>query len=141
MNLNPASELPTFDEAKQGALALRDDIEKTLPPEYVADSSDADNLIPCDEAGDTGQYDGTRTIQVADGFDRSSWIDSVAATFSAEGGWTVSKQVAADGSSDATSGLSLRSEAGYYVRIDEVSDAGQGTPAIILSASSPCATL
>lgn len=141
MNLNPTSKQQTFDEAKQSALALRDDIEKTLPSEYVTDSTDADNLIPCDEAGDTGQYDGTRTIRVADGFDRSSWIDSVAATFSADGGWTVSKQVAADGSSDATSGLSLRSEAGYYVRIDEVSDAGQGAPAIILSASSPCATL
>jgi hypothetical protein len=141
MNMNPTSERPTFDDAKARALALRHDIEKTLPSESVTVSSDADNLIPCDGPGDTGQYDGTRTIAVTDGFDRSAWIDSVAETFSAKGDWKVVKKVAADGSSDATSGLAVRSEEGYYVRIDGVSDAGQGAPAIIISASSPCATL
>lgn len=139
MNSGSTAGLASFDETKAQALELRDGIEKTLPPDAVTDVSDKDNLIPCD--ADTGQYDGTRTIGVGDAFDRTAWLDSVAATFDTKGGWKVVKQVAADGSSDATSGLSLASEDGYYVRIDEFGDGGQGTPSIILSASGPCSTL
>lgn len=139
MNSSPTAELASFDETKAQALELRDGIEKTLPSDAVKEVSDKDNLIPCD--ADTGQYDGTRTIGVADAFDRPAWIDSVASTFDAKDGWKVVRKVAADGSSDAISGLALASEDGYYVRIDEFGDGGQGTPVIILSASGPCSTL
>ena len=125
-----------FDDAQAQALSLRDEIEKTLPDGVALGSSDNDIRIPCGD--DAAQFDGNRTVTVSDGFDRAAWLDSVAGRFETRDGWTVQKKVAADGSSDATSGVSMTSADGYYVRLGEFSETSTGGPVVVLSASGPC---
>jgi len=130
---------PAIADAKADALAIRDAIEATMPEGASIGTSDVDNQIGCD--ADTAQYDGTRTITVAPGFDSAQWLDAVAAEYGGKSRWRAEKKVAADGSSDATSGLALFSTDGFYVRIDAIADAPSLGPVVMLSASSPCALL
>lgn len=129
---------PAFDDAKSVALDIRAEVEATLPAGVAGSTTDVDNKIGCD--ADTAQYDGTRKIEVASDFDSAQWLDSVADEYGDQSRWKSEKNVAADGSSDTTLGLSLSSTDGFYVRIDAIAGS-DGSPVVILSASSPCASL
>jgi hypothetical protein len=126
----------TFDDAKSQALSLRAEIEKTLPSGVALDSSDNDIRVPCGDDG--AQFDGNRTVTVSSEFDRAAWLDSVAGRFETRDGWTVQKKVAADGSSEATSGVAMNSADGFYVRLGEFGETASGGPVVVLSASGPC---
>lgn len=126
----------TFDEAKAQALLLVSEVGETLPAQAIVGSSDDEVRIACGD--DAAQYDGIRTVSVSSEFDRAAWLDDTAATFEKKQGWTVQKKVAADGSSDATSAVSLVSADGYYMRLGEFAETSEGGPVVVLSASSPC---
>lgn len=133
---NSESTKLTFDGARSQALALRDEIEKTLPDGAALDSSDNDIRVPC--GAEAAQFDGNRTVTVSDGFDRTAWLDGVAAEFEARDEWTVQKNVAADGSSQATSSVAMTSADGFSVRLGEFGETAAGGPVVVLSASGPC---
>jgi hypothetical protein len=126
----------TFDEAKAQALSLVNEVGETLPAKAIVGSSDDEVRIACGD--DAAQYDGIRTVSVSPEFDRTAWLDATADAFEKKEGWTVQKKVAADGSSEATSAVSLVSADGYYMRLGEFAETPEGGPVIVLSASSPC---
>jgi hypothetical protein len=78
------------------------------------------------------------TVTVTAAFDRAAWLDEAVASYTDRPGWRVQKVVDADGSSDATSGVSFFSDDGYYLRLDKFGDTTDEESVIILSASGPC---
>lgn len=133
---DPGSTDLSYDGSRVEALSLRDEVQKTLSSEAVLSSSDDEVRIAC--GNDAAQFGGTRTIVVAADFDRTEWLDQAAASFEQRDGWKIQKKVAADGSSDATTAVSMVSADGYYLRLGEFSTAPQGGPVVVLSASGPC---
>ncbi|KQQ52904.1 hypothetical protein [Plantibacter sp. Leaf314] len=134
---SPVHGAPSFASTKAEALALRDELAATLPAEDVLTTEPVENSIECD-GSDTAQFDGTVTLTVDASFDRAAWLDEAAASYADRPGWRVQKKVDADGSSDATSGVSFFSDDAYYLRLDEFGDTADEEPAIVLSASGPC---
>ncbi|WP_143459110.1 hypothetical protein [Leifsonia sp. ALI-44-B] len=131
---------PSFESTKADALELRSEFEEMLPAADVAAGTVKDHILPCD-GSDTAQFDGVLIVSVAEDFDRTAWLDEAAAMYEDRPGWRVEKKVAADGSSDATSGVAFASEGGYYLRVDGVADTSEGGPVMVLSVSGPCSYL
>lgn len=133
---DPGSTGLSYDGSRAAALSLRDEVQETLSSAAVLSSSDDEVRIACGD--DAAQFGGTRTIVVAADFDRAEWLDQAAASFEQRQGWKIQKKVAADGSSEATTAVSMVSADGYYLRLGEFSTAPQGGPVVVLSASGPC---
>jgi hypothetical protein len=130
-------QLPSYESTKSQALDLRAELEATLPA-GAPTVRDVENPIRCSD--EAAQYGGTLTVGVAADFDSAAWLDEAAALFEDRSGWRVEKKVAADGSSNATSGVAYFSDDGYYLRLDAATDGLGGDPVLVLSASGPCAT-
>jgi predicted small lipoprotein YifL len=126
---------PSYESAKEAALALRQEFEATLP-DGASTVSEKEVDLAC--SGGAAQYDGSITVSVAEGFDRNAWLDEAAAMYADRPAWKVEKAVAADDSSDATSGVSFISDDGYYVRLDEFADTSEWGPVLVLGTSGPC---
>lgn len=126
---------PSYESAKEQALSLRQEFEAMLP-DGASTVSQNDVELAC--SGGAVQYDGSITVSVAEDFDRNAWLDEAAAMYADRAAWKVEKVVAADDSSDLTSGVSFISDDGYYVRLDEFADTSEWGPVLVLGASGPC---
>ena len=128
---------PTWDETKAEAIVLLDRAEAMLPADSVTSTSEDETVIACGAA--TAELGRVLTIGTLFDFDRTAWLDEVAAEYATDADWRIEKKVAADGSSDATTAVALFRNDGYYLRFGSFDDIGGGVPGIVLSVAGPCA--
>ena len=96
---------PTWEETNTEARMLLDRVEDMLPADSVTSRSVNEVVVSC--GSNAAQLDRIVTIGTLADFDRIAWLDEVAAEYESDDQWNVTKQVAADNSSDDTLGLAL----------------------------------